>query len=298
MAQQPSADSDGDRKRCFVVTPIGAHDSSERRHADMVFEISLRPLFEGEGYTVERADMATEPGQITAAIFSALAEADICVADLSFLNPNVMYELGIRHALRKPVIQIAANGTALPFDTSHQRTIFFDSGDVHSLKNLSEFIKQQLEWIVSNRGAVTNPLTSAIGLFDTIKGGDASGELITDVASRLARLEKSVSGMIPGAAAAIFGQGDLATKNTGEIRNLWRTDLIAATLNWSRNAEDALEADYRGFRLTVQPETKGRWSSHAVEVDTGYSVPWPVWQASISDAQTAIVQAVNDARPE
>ena len=297
MTQQPAA-ADGDLKRCFVVTPIGGRDSEQRRHADMVFEVALKPLFEEQGYTLERADMATEPGQITAAIFSALAEADVCVADLSFLNPNVMYELGIRHALRKPVIQIAAHGTALPFDTSHQRTIFFDSGDVHSLRSLSEEVRSQLEWIVSNVGPVSNPLTSAIGLFDTIKNGDPPGELVNDLAARLTRLEKSVSGMIPGTAAAILGQGDLATKNTREIRQLWQADLVAATLNWVKKADDSLEADYRGFKLTVQPESRGRWSSHAVETETGFSVPWPVWQGSISEAQTAIVQAVDDARPQ
>lgn len=112
-------------KRCFVITPIGDDHSDARRHANMVYETVLRPTLEPRDYKVERADLNTDPGQITAAVFSALKEADLCIADLTFLNANVMYELGVRHALQKPVIQIAQRDTRLPFDTANQRTIFF-----------------------------------------------------------------------------------------------------------------------------------------------------------------------------
>jgi nucleoside 2-deoxyribosyltransferase len=104
-------DQRAEKKRCFVVTPIGGDQSDERRHANMVFELALKPNLERENFTLERADLAIEPGQITAAVFSALNEADLCIADLTFLNANVMYELGVRHALQKPVIQIAEKNT-------------------------------------------------------------------------------------------------------------------------------------------------------------------------------------------
>jgi exopolyphosphatase/pppGpp-phosphohydrolase len=96
-----------EKKRCFIITPIGSDQSDERRHANMVFEIAFKPSLEVKGYSVERADLVSEPGQITAAIFSAINESDLCIADLTFLNANVMYELGVRHALQKPVIQVA-----------------------------------------------------------------------------------------------------------------------------------------------------------------------------------------------
>jgi hypothetical protein len=285
-----------EKKRCFVITPIGGDQSHERRHANMVYEIAIKPVEEPAGLKLERADLSTEPGQITAAIFSALNEADVCIADLTFLNANVMYELGIRHALQKPVIQIAQNGTSLPFDTANQRTLFFDAGDVHSLQKLGSDIVKQLEWIESHPAKISNPLTAALGIFANAANADPQSEVISNLVARVQALE--TGRQVAGTAAAIMGQGDLATKNTGELRRLWLLDQVAQSLNWIEVENGTQTADYRGFKLQVQPESKGRWSSSAVENESNYSVPWPIWQSSVEDAKSTIVRAVDSALAE
>lgn len=282
------------KKRCFIITPIGGDQSDERRHANMVFEIAFKPPLEEKGFNVERADLVSEPGQITAAIFSAINEADLCIADLTFLNANVMYELGVRHALQKPVIQVAQRNTHLPFDAANQRTLFFDAGDVHSLRKLASDILDQIGWIEKNPDRLSNPLTAALGVFANAAKSDSQAEVVNQLASRVQSLEANIVGMT---AQAIYGQGDLATKNSHDLRKLWRADLAAQTLEWT-NTGVGESAQYRGFKLNIEPESKGRWSSTAIENGSDYAVPWPVWQSSANDAKSTIVRAVDTALSE
>jgi nucleoside 2-deoxyribosyltransferase len=287
--------SEAEKKRCFVITPIGADQSAERRHANMVFEIALKPTLEKGGFTLERADLRTDPGQITAAVFSALNEADLCVADLTFLNANVMYELGVRHALQKPVIQIAEKSTRLPFDTANQRTLFFDTGDVHSLLKLGSDVLEQLRWIESHSEQVSNPLTAALGIFANAAKADPQAEVVNQLVARVQALE---AGSRDQVAWGIMGQGELATKNTNDLRRLWRADHAAQSLEWAEAGKGIQCALYKGFELRVGLESKGRWSSSAVEKETGYSVPWPIWQSSAEDAKSTIIRAVDAALGE
>lgn len=112
---------------CFVVSPIGEPDTPERRRADGN-EI-VRPALEPRNYRVERADHDKGPGIVTESIISKLIDSHLVVADLTGLNPNVMYELAVRHATGKPVIQLLERGHRLPFDIQAQNTIMF-AGDL------------------------------------------------------------------------------------------------------------------------------------------------------------------------
>lgn len=115
----------GDKKKtCFVVTPIGKPGSDIRRHIDGVLKIAIRPAFENE-YQVEAAHTCFESTSITKQVYQKLYDSDLVIADLTGLNPNVMYELGIRFCFGKPVILIAEEGTPLPFDINERRTFFY-----------------------------------------------------------------------------------------------------------------------------------------------------------------------------
>ena len=68
-----------------------------------------------------RADQIAEPGQITTQIIEHLLRDDLVITDLTGHNPNVFYELSLRHAIAKPVVQMG--GIPLPFDIHASRTL-------------------------------------------------------------------------------------------------------------------------------------------------------------------------------
>jgi len=113
-------------KTCFVITPIGGDNTDIRREADGIIDEVLIPVLEEElGFTVEVAHRVDASGSITKQVIQSVIESDFAICNLATLNPNVMYELALRHAARKPVVTIAPHGTSLPFDISDDRVVFY-----------------------------------------------------------------------------------------------------------------------------------------------------------------------------
>ncbi|MGW0947901.1 hypothetical protein ACWD4O_35855 [Streptomyces sp. NPDC002623] len=124
-------------RRCFVVGPIGdphaAHGSPEREayeHHLGIFEQVIAPACEKYGITAVRADGIAHAGDINEQICRHVVESDLVVADVSGGNPNVMYELGLRHITGKPTIHIGEAGQ-LPFDIASIRTIRYQRTRSH-----------------------------------------------------------------------------------------------------------------------------------------------------------------------
>jgi len=118
---------------CFYITPIGADDSEERKHADLFMSAMIQPALDELGLTVVRADQIGEPGMITSQVLEYLKKARLAIADLSYLNPNVFYEVALRHALKLPVVQLIRKADRLPFDVNQSRTLVFDTTDIYTL---------------------------------------------------------------------------------------------------------------------------------------------------------------------
>src|ERR1051326_3457979 len=102
-------------KSCFVIGPIGEAGGLIRAAADAFMTYIVEPTLGRPEFAyatpVLRADKLGEPGRITSQIITLLMEADLVISDLTGNNPNVYYELSLRHALGKPAIHMAENGT-------------------------------------------------------------------------------------------------------------------------------------------------------------------------------------------
>jgi hypothetical protein len=81
---------------CFVVSPIGDEGSEYRQHADMILNSFIEPALQGLGLKVVRADHIAASGIITKQIAQYVWNSRLVIADLSFHNPNVFYELALR----------------------------------------------------------------------------------------------------------------------------------------------------------------------------------------------------------
>ncbi len=120
------------KKECFVICPISNEGTAIRMASDYVLNTIINPALSSD-YNIDRSDKIPDPNKINSQIMRHIIESDLVIADLRGLNPNVMYELGIRHALLKPTILIIDSATTLPFDIAQNKTIFysFDEGSAY-----------------------------------------------------------------------------------------------------------------------------------------------------------------------
>jgi hypothetical protein len=149
----------GSQKQCFVIAPIGYPGSSTRKRSDQILKHIIKPAVKKCGYEAIRADDIAQTGMITKQILQRVAEDPLVIADLTGGNPNVFYELAIRHALQKPLVQIIEKGEKLPFDIADTRTIYFDLDDVKVAKTK---IVECIKAIEKNPSRIETPTTSII----------------------------------------------------------------------------------------------------------------------------------------
>ncbi len=153
------------KELCFVVGPIGAEGSDTRTHADWLYEGIIKPALAGfpEFGEPVRADKIAQPGMITTQVIEMLLEAKLVIADLSLLNPNAFYEIGIRHMAQKPIIHMQLKHEAPPFDVTGYRAIKFSIKHPADLSAAQRELADQIRLAVSIEHKVENPVTHARG---------------------------------------------------------------------------------------------------------------------------------------
>jgi hypothetical protein len=108
---------------CFVVMPFAAPIGAYYQH---IYE----PAIQKAGLRAVRADADIYgTGKIIDQIWSGINAAKVLVAELTGRNSNVLYELGLAHALQKPVVLVSSNEGDVPFDLRHIRVIYYDVSD-------------------------------------------------------------------------------------------------------------------------------------------------------------------------
>lgn len=111
---------------CFVLMPISDVHGYDSGHFARVYEHLLKPAILGAGYNPVRADDAVKTDYIVVGIIQRIVESEMVICDFSARNPNVMYELGIRHAFNKPVALIKDGRTEKVFDIQGLRYTEYD----------------------------------------------------------------------------------------------------------------------------------------------------------------------------
>ncbi|MEN5054376.1 hypothetical protein [Sphingobacterium kitahiroshimense] len=158
-------------KECFIITPIGGSDSEIFRKTEGLISSVLKPVLEKFNFIPMPAHHINEAGSINKQIIQRIINSELVIANLTNINPNVMYELAIRHAFGKKVITMAEHGTKLPFDIVDQRTIFYDDSMIGV-----EIVKPKLEIAINSilndteiDLKISNPIFDAINQFATIQ---------------------------------------------------------------------------------------------------------------------------------
>ncbi len=181
-------------KTCFVIAPIGKEGSETRKHSDQVLEYIIKPAMEDCGYEAKRADEISTLGIITTNIIQRIFDAPLVIAVLTDHNPNVFYELAIRHAARKPVIQLIKHDQEIPFDVNQQNTIKYEL-DLPGAKACIEKIIEQVSAINQHDKEINNPISVAIDLQALGRSKDPLAQSYAEIISMLQGITQQLNVM-------------------------------------------------------------------------------------------------------
>ena len=149
-------------KACFVIAPIGRAGSEVRLKSNQVLRHIIKPCTKALGFSAVRADEMQKPGMITMQVIRKVIDAPLVVADLSGHNPNVFYELAVRHAQQKPVVHMIDSNELIPFDVAQFRTIEYDLSDPDSVADCKAQLTRQIQEVLKDPTIVDNPIANTI----------------------------------------------------------------------------------------------------------------------------------------
>lgn len=129
---------------CFVMQPFAAPLGN-------YYEKIYKPAIEKAGLRPVRADAEIfATGKIMDQVWSGINAAKVLVAELTSRNPNVFYELGLAHAMKKPVVLVSAKEEDVPFDLQHIRVIYYDMTDPFWGNKLIEKVAENILSAIQN----------------------------------------------------------------------------------------------------------------------------------------------------
>lgn len=187
--------AEGAAKTCFVICPIGSAGTDVRKRSDQVLKHIISKAVEPLGDETLRADQISEPGVITTQVIQYVIDAPLVVADLSQHNPNVFYELAIRHAMRKPLVILITRGEQIPFDVSANRAIQYDLADLDTLDQARSEIAKQVKTLESGTGKVDNPISNTLELKTLKASGDPEQRTIADIMEILQGMRSDITNL-------------------------------------------------------------------------------------------------------
>jgi signal transduction histidine kinase len=237
---------------CFVISPIGPEKSTIRERADQILEFVIKPVTRSLGYNTVRADDIGEPGVITSQVIRHILEDDVVIADLAGHNPNVFYELALRHVTGKPVVQMIQSGESLPFDIAHIRTIHFDYKDLRSVSSCMKELTLQLKAVQRDKERSYHHLSELESFYSIYKPvfeiqSDRFQEAIDGLKSAMLEQFNNLQGkLIPHGNSARVDRTDL-TGGQWELRDILHQ--VIAPLN-------AIYIQISNLRHGVVPDEK------------------------------------------
>ncbi|RYD80613.1 MAG: hypothetical protein EOP84_11855 [Verrucomicrobiaceae bacterium] len=183
-------------KSCFIISPIGDEGSEVRKRADQILRHVINPAVNNCGYESVRADKIAEPGMITSQVIQHIIEDPLVIADLTGANPNVFYELALRHAVRRPLVQLIQKGDKIPFDVAGMRTIPVDHTDLDSVDEARRAIEQQIKAVEGKSPAqIDSPVSVSLELQHLKQSENPEDRSVAQMLSLMSDLQLQVANL-------------------------------------------------------------------------------------------------------
>jgi len=153
----------------FVLMPF------DTRFND-IYHFGIKKTCNDLNFYCERVDEQVFEGIILTRIYNQIRTADLIVADMSYMNPNVFYETGYAHALGKDVILLTQNASDIPFDLKHYPHIVYDN----KIKFLSSELSKKLQWFIDHKATQNNECLKDVEIFNNGKLIEKEGTIVAN----------------------------------------------------------------------------------------------------------------------
>ena len=148
-------ESEKGKPTAFVIMPFD-------QDFDEIYKDFLVSVLTESGFEVRRADNRQNAQNIIKDIVNGIAKSDLIVADLTDSNPNVYYELGLAHALNKPVILLTQELDSLPFDLKSYRVVSYTT-HFADMKQASRNLASMAAGLISGETEFGSPISDFLG---------------------------------------------------------------------------------------------------------------------------------------
>ena len=239
MAKKKPAVKTKDKLNCFVIIGFGMktdYATGRTLNLDLTYQKLIKPAFDSVGIRCFRAIDVNVTGSIDKLMYKWIYHADFVVADLSTMNANVFYELGVRHAQRPKTTLIMAENEMfkmLPFDLSH--TIIY--GYEHLGEEIADKEATRFVGLLSDqlRKLVESPMEEDSPVFTYLPGMVAPQwtdpkELITELRTKLAEQAAGEPGDIKDQSLAIIVERIWSL----QVRKVLPRNLVAQVWRWEK----------------------------------------------------------------
>lgn len=170
---------------CFVIQPLRDKKYTKR------FTDTYEPAIKETGLQAYRVDLDPSARDLMTEIENRIQRSVICFADISMDNPNVWYELGYAHALKKDVVLVCdETRKKFPFDISHISVIKYKTESVSDYDTLKQNIINKIKGYLTTQSQTVRILPNPIKETDELKSYEIA--LLASIAGEQTTDEKSV----------------------------------------------------------------------------------------------------------
>lgn len=220
----------------------------------VIYEQLIKDPFEKAGFSVFRADDIESQQNILSDVVTAITTSDVIIADLTDSNPNVYYELGLAHALLKPVVLLTQDIGSVPFDLRSYRMLEYDTHFARfedSRDKLAEMAGQIASGTlvfgspVSDFGPRETSLIAKAGVSATPKAESVETEIdepgFLDSIADIEEIFQEITSVIERVAELVLDLGNQAERVTPELDEAAQQQ----NLSQARNLLRSLGTEYQ-----------------------------------------------------
>ena len=243
-----------EKKTCFVIMPFSDPEGYERGHFRSIYEYTFVPAIRAAGYEPLRIDDNSVSNLIHGKMMNELINAPMVLCDLSTNNPNVLYELGIRHAYDKPVVLVQEIGQDRIFDIGAITSV-----EYHPTRLYEEVVEDQqkiTEAILQTANAKNTYSIMSLAMLQSARpasGGSFTGDdQLEYLMQEMAQLSRKVGNLDKKLTGTQSGVEKYLTN-----RRVMRDNGVASLKRVMEQIEEDLDTKDMLDEIPSQPEISG-----------------------------------------